>query len=91
MILLPFYYVKCQTWFVQVSLLIMEAGARSLWCGSFQYAGIVSKAPLRSWHGSFPVRARFSGQETISTRALTEMQAELLVNLSCSFGPELPV
>lgn len=49
------------------------------------------QAPVQSWHGSFPVRAPFSSQETISTRALTEMLAELLVNLSWSFGPELPV
>lgn len=36
-------HVKCQTWFVQVPLLLTEAGARSMWCGSVRYVGIESR------------------------------------------------
>lgn len=50
MILWYFLPVKCQTRFVQVPLLTTEAGARSLWCGSFRYVGFVSKQ--RFCHGT---------------------------------------
>ncbi len=74
------YCVRCQTRFVQVPLLIMEAGARSVWCGSFRYVGIVSKHQF--CHGtklSLYVPG-FLAKRLISTQALAETRAELQIS-----------
>lgn len=69
MILLCLYHVKCQTLFVQVPSLTIVAGARSPWI--IQICRDCVQAPILSRHGWFPVRAWFSGQETISTWAFS--------------------
>lgn len=79
MVLLHFYYVKCQTWFVQLPLFIMESGARRMWCGSVRYCMWVL-CPSTSMNLSLYVPGVLAKR-----RRLAEMQAEQ------TFGPEHPV
>lgn len=70
---------------------VMEARCQKPVVWIIQICRDFVQAPVLSWHGSLFVRAPFLGQETICTKALAKIQTELLVNLSRSFGPELPV
>lgn len=68
--------------FVQVPVLIMEARARSLWCGSFRYVGISVQAPILSWHGSFSrTCSSFRPRDYLYQGFSKRHRLELLVNL----------
>lgn len=85
MVLLHFYYVKCQTWFVQLPLFIMESGARSMWCGSVRYCMWVLR-PSTSMNLSLYVPGVLAKRQRQTSRV-----AGWAANLLWSFGAEHPV
>lgn len=68
--------------FVQVPSLIMEAHARSLWCGSLSYVGIVSKHQLCHGMDIFPYVLHFLAKR-LSVPGLEERCRLSSLEISC--------